>query len=117
MSQVNSPNNYKTSILLFGNSVEYTIITGQIQINANTGLIKLDTESDASTDTLNTIAGGNIGQLIVLTAENAARVVTVADGVFKLPADFVLTTVNETLILIKTAEPSEWTEISRSTNS
>lgn len=65
--------------LNFSASTELTIAAGVV--TATGPIHSIDTESDAATDNLATISGGTDSDFLLIKAENAARVVTVQDGV------------------------------------
>lgn len=77
----------KTSIddtgdISFTDATELTIASDAITVTQN--YHKVDTQSDAASDDLSTITAGasvRAGHVLVLRAENVARVVTVKDGV------------------------------------
>ena len=100
--------------LVLGDASELTISSGAITV---TGCFhSVDTESDAGTDDLATINGGEEGQILVLTANNAARSVVVKDGTgnIKSAGDFTLDNSEDTIALIYTG--SAWLELTRSNN-
>jgi len=99
---------------ILGDGDEVTIASGVI--TASKSYHEVDTESDASTDDLDTINGGSKGMYLVLTAANSARTVVVKDGTgnIQCSGDFSLTHINDTITLIYNG--SNWLEISRSNN-
>jgi hypothetical protein len=99
---------------ILGDGDEVTIASGVI--TASKSYHEVDTESDASTDDLDTINGGSKGMYLVLTAANSARTVVVKDGTgnIQCSGDFSLTHINDTITLIYNG--SSWLEISRSNN-
>lgn len=61
--------------------VELTIASGAIDISAKySGIYTIDTESEAGSDTLDTISNGEDGEIIGLVEANSSRIVTVDDG-------------------------------------
>ena len=62
-----------------GNTV-LTISGGSITLGVN-GFYAINTQGNASTDNLDTINGGEVGEIILISASNAARTVVVRDGV------------------------------------
>lgn len=72
----NSINN--VGILQFNDATELTISSGAITITQSYHTV--DTESDASTDDLDTINGGTGGDVLFLRAANASRTVTLRHG-------------------------------------
>lgn len=63
--------------LLSGSATALTIATGAITLTNNSSSYVIDTEGAASTDDLDTISGGQNGQIIILKAANAARNVVI----------------------------------------
>jgi Fe-S cluster assembly scaffold protein SufB len=107
--------NHKSTGLIQG--AGYTIATGAIVLrNYVSGhLVVVDTEAAAAADDLDTITGGETGQLIVIRSTSAARVITVKDGTnIKLSADMVLDSTSDTLTLMNYS--SVWNEIGRANN-
>ena len=94
---------------------ELTIASGVIA--ATSHYHSVDTEADAASDELSTIstAGIDEGGLLVLRAENAARVVTVKDGTGNLnlaAGDFALDDLAKRLLLQRRG--AGWDELARS---
>lgn len=91
-----------------------TIASGAISIAGKVNIV--DTESAASTDDLDTINGGYIGQEIIVKAANDARTVVMKDGTgnLNLAGDFSLDNSQDTIKLIWTG--SAWDEVARSDN-
>ena len=56
---------------------ELTISSGAVTLTDNNNFFKIDTESDAATDDLNTINGGTDGRRITICAESGDRTVVV----------------------------------------
>jgi len=79
---------------------------------------RVDTESGAASDDLDTINGGTDGQVLVLTSVAAARDVVAKDGTgnLSLSGDFTLGDTTDTLSLIYDSTASAWLELSRSNN-
>lgn len=81
-----SQRDFISTLLGGGPKAELTIGSGTITpgVRDHGGVFSVDTQGDASTDDLDTITNTNVGdgQLIMLMAENASRVVTLkhADG-------------------------------------
>ena len=63
--------------LLSGSATALTIATGAITLTNNSSSYVLDTEGAAATDDLDTISGGQDGQIIILNSANASRNVVV----------------------------------------
>jgi len=98
-----------------GTGGELTVSTGSV--TATHSYHTVDTESDASTDDLDTISGGVVaGQIIVIKAENTARSVVAKDGTgnLKLAGDFTMDNTEDTLMLVY--DGSNWLEVTRSNN-
>lgn len=96
-------------------AAELTVATGAV--TASQGLHRLDTEADAASDDLDTITAGSgmaDGFLLVLRAENTARVVTLKDGTgnLLLGGDYALSATDRTITLIY--DGTNWREIARS---
>lgn len=99
-------------------ATELTIATGAI--TCTQAVHTVDTEADAATDDLDTITAGSgvvNGSLLLLRAENVARVVTVKDGTgnLLLGGDFALSATDRQILLIY--DGTNWREIARSTTS
>lgn len=63
--------------ILSGSSTALTIATGAITLTNNSSSYVIDTEGAAATDDLDTISGGQDGQIIILNSANAARNVVI----------------------------------------
>lgn len=101
--------------LILSAASELTIASGVV--TASQGYHKIDTEGDAASDDLDTITAGTgitEGALLVLRAENTARVVTLKDGSgnLLLSGDFALSTTDKLLFAIY--DGTNWREIARS---
>ena len=81
---------------------ELTIASGVV--TATQGYHKIDTEADAAADDLDTITAGtglSAGTLLVVRAENVARVVTLKDGGnLLLNGDYLLNATDRQILLI-----------------
>lgn len=95
--------------------------SGDLTINAGvitaTGSAhRVDTQGGAATDDLDTINGGSDGDILILQTVSSARDVTVKDatGNLRLAGDFVMTNVNDRLMLRLSG--SNWVELCRSDN-
>ena len=104
-------------------SGKHNIVRGDITIASGaitptTSYVRLDTQSAASSDDLDTINGGAVGDIIVATTKVSSRDVVVKDGTGNLQlaggADFTLLTKSSTITLIY--DGTSWLEISRSSN-
>jgi len=95
---------------------ELTVATAAVTATGSRHTI--DTEGDASADDLATINGGEDGMILVLTAENDARTVTVQDSVGNIDCagDMVLDAVEDSIELMYLSSISKWVEKSRSAN-
>jgi len=84
----------------WGVATELTIAAGSI--TKTQSYHKIDTQGDATTDNLDTIAGGSEGDIIVIRCVSAARVVIVKNGTgnIELTDDVTLDDVGEMLTLI-----------------
>ena len=96
-------------------SSELTIASGVV--TAGQTFHSIDTESDASTDDLNTINGGGDGDIIIIKAEHDDRTIVVKDGTGNLrtAGDFSMDNSTDTMMLINSGG-STWLELSRSNN-
>jgi len=63
-----------------GPSVELTIASGVVTIPAGGTRFTIDTESDAASDDVDTISGGNDGDVITLFAAHTDRTVVLKNG-------------------------------------
>lgn len=94
---------------------ELTIASGAITVTGSRHTV--DTESDAATDDLDTISGGNDGDILVLQSADAARDPTLKDSVdnLRLAGDFTLTSPRDKIFLMNSGG-TIWHELSRSDN-
>jgi len=101
---------------------ELTIASGSVTPpeGAGGGVFRLDTEGNAATDTLDTIAQTNTrdGQIIIVMAENASRVVTVnhaAGGAGQIlledSTDFTFASLSAWILLQRRS--TDWVELAR----
>ena len=101
--------------LVCGTGGELTISSNVIAVTHSFHTV--DTESDASTDDIDTINGGvAAGQMLTLIANNTARSIVAKDGTgnLKLAGDFTMDNVEDTIMLVY--DGSNWLEVSRSGN-
>jgi len=93
-----------------------TVAAGVIAVTANRHYVA--TEGGAGTDDLDTINGGEDGQLLVLSSSTSGQDVTLKDGTgnLRLAGDYTLTAVGDTITLIYDTPASLWFEVSRSDN-
>ena len=105
----------------FGSSDELTIASGVISITDQSAVAfhLVDTQSDASSDDLDTISNASsTGQVLVIKPASAARTVVAKDGAgnLNLAGDFSMDNSEDTLMLIYFAAAGSWFELSRSNN-
>ena len=93
-----------------------SIASGAITIDSS--YARVDTESSAASDDLDTINGGIDGQRLTLQSASAARDVTLKDGTgnLRLAGDFTLSHTDDTVELLYNGNINKWCEISRSDN-
>lgn len=98
-----------------GSPSELTISSGSITVLKSYHTV--DTESDAATDDLDSISGGNEGDIVRLFAENSSRTVVLKDGTgnLRLTSDCSLASDTDNITLV--FRNSVWCETSRSINS
>jgi len=101
--------------LVLGAPSELTISGGEITITKSFHTV--DTESDAASDDLDTINGGQAGQLLVFRAIHSNRTVVAKDstGNLLLAGDFSMDNEQDTLTLMR-GNLDFWIELSRSSN-
>ena len=93
-----------------------TIATGVIRVTKS-GQKRVDTQSAAATDDLDTINGGIDGRIITLRGVSSARDVTVKTGTGNITlvgGDFIMETLNHRITLMYDAIQSVWVEVARS---
>jgi len=102
----------------FASPTELTITSGVITVS---GVSKfrfhsVDTESDDATDDLDTVSGGNAGEILILQAADAARDVVCKDGTnLKLAGDFTMDHTEDKIQLLCISS-GVWHELTRSNN-
>lgn len=105
------------SLRLFGfcMPVELTISDGEITIDQAFNIV--DTEGDNTSDNLDTINGGNYGQILVLEAAHDDRSVVVRNGVGNifLQGNFTLNSKKDKIMLIKSMD-NIWHQIALANN-
>lgn len=115
-----NPDGVEVSNPLYLVSTESTISSGSADVDRAHHTI--DTEGDAASDDLGTLAAKSgytlqTGQLLLLRAENVARVVTVKHGTGNIllvgSADYDLDAADKILLLVY--DGSNWREVSRTT--
>mgnify|MGYP001343754064 CR=1 FL=1 len=101
-------------ITTLGSFTELTIASGAVTVTSS--VHRVDTESNAGTDDLDTINGGTDGSILILSCADNGRDVVFKDGTgnLKLNGDFTATNKADTITLIHYG--SEWREVSRSDN-
>lgn len=110
-----SVGNFQVDGFLGLGAVEAVIIaTGVIAVTKTNVTVDVET---GTTDDLETINGGEFGNLLLLRATSSARTVVVKDGVgnLRIAGDFSMDHANDKLLLIESS--GVWEEISRSNNS
>lgn len=107
-------NGITRNLTMDGTNTTLTIATGAV--TSTTSFHAIDTEAAAATDDLDTISGGETGQVLYIHAANSARDVVAKDGTgnLKLAGDFTLNNVEDTLTLI--FDGTNWLELCRSDN-
>ena len=107
-------NGITRNLTMDGTNTTLTIASGAV--TATTSFHAIDTEAAAATDDLDTISGGQTGQVLYLHAANGARDVVAKDGTgnLKLAGDFTMNNAEDVLTLI--FDGSNWLEVSRSDN-
>jgi hypothetical protein len=110
-----------TAVTTFDAAVVLTRANATIAGGAVTAVgnaLILDTEAAAATDDLDTISGGQTGQIMVLQTANSSRDVVVKHGTGNLflngRVDFTLTGTRDKLVLMCIS--TEWHEIGRGDN-
>jgi hypothetical protein len=97
---------------------ELTISGGVVTVTRSRH--KLDTQSDASTDNLDTISGGQDNQILILSQQSSVRDVTVTEsGNINLnttDGTFAFLNTRSILTLIYDSSLGKWNEVSRSVN-
>jgi len=102
-----------TGFFNLGTESELTISSGAITITRSRHSI--DTESDDAADSLSTINGGSVGDILLLRQSNNGRDITIIDTAnIRLAgnADFVMENLDSNIVLLKTG--ANWIELSRS---
>lgn len=87
-------------------------------ITVTSSYVRVNTESNASSDELATINGGSAGQVLYLHQQFSTRDVTLKDGTgnLALAGDFAMDHAQDMIHLIYSAADSVWIEVSRSNN-
>ena len=106
--------NTDTTISITASS-ELTVSAGSVTVSGSMFYRQhtIDTESDAATDDLDTIDGGNNGEIMILAPQDAGRLVTLKDGTGNLflNGDVVFATIYSSVGLRRTTPG--WVELFR----
>lgn len=102
----------------FGAPTELTIDNGEVTVSGDSKwrFHSIRTEEDAASDDLVTVNGGNVGDILLLQAENDARTVVNKDGaslMLRAGADFTFNNVRDKLMAICISS-GVWHELIRS---
>jgi hypothetical protein len=94
----------------------YVIASGAVTLTGSSSFVLIDTEAAAATDDLDTISGGQFGQITTFSAVNAARTVVFKDGTgnLRLAGDFSLDNSEDSITCVFNG--TNWLEIARSDN-
>ena len=103
-------------LLITPQAGELTIASGAVTVTDS--VHRLDTESNAASDDLDTVNGGTDGYILILKTVSNSRDVTVKDGTgnLYLAGDFTLSNTEDTITLRFDALIDGWVEVSRSDN-
>jgi len=111
--------------LLSGSATALTIATGVVTLTNNSSSYVLDTEGAAATDDLDTINGGQDGQIVILNSANAARNVVIKHNTGNIfnsqnnnatTRDITLDLTTDFVVLRYDSITSKWIVISSSFN-
>jgi hypothetical protein len=93
-----------------------TIASGVVTLTSYFNLVRIDTEGSAASDDLDTIDGGQFGQVTTFAANNTARTVVFKDGTgnLRLAGDFSLDNTEDSITCVFNG--TNWLEIARSDN-
>ncbi len=101
--------------MLAGSNTALTIATGVVTLTNNSSSYVLDTEGAAATDDLDTISGGQDGQIVFITPANGSRIITVKHGTgnlsLTLGKDFSLAATSFIIGLRYNASLALWVQI------
>lgn len=93
---------------------QLTIASGAITVTQT--YVQVDTEGAAATDDLDTINGGESGDLLVVRSLTSGRDTTLIEGGnLILAGSFTLSDVRDVIVLVKRTS-TEWVEVCRSDN-
>lgn len=113
----------KVGMLNLQSPRDLTIASGTIDLSGTVASlyirrtrIRVDTEGSAASDDLDTISGGQDGDVLILRANNDGRTIVCKDstGNLRLNGDFSLDNTNDRITL--ESDGSNWFELSRSDN-
>lgn len=107
-------NGITRNLTMDGTNTTLTIASGAV--TATTAFHAIDTEAAAASDDLDTISGGQTGQVLHIHPANSARTIVAKDGTgnLKLEGDHTMDNAEDTLTIIY--DGSNWLELSRSSN-
>ena len=98
----------------FPDDGELTIASGVITVTG--AYHTADTESDAASDDLHTISGGNDGQILILSPEHTDRTIVIKDGIGNINTrdgrDIELDSTDKTVTLLYSGALSAWVVLS-----
>ena len=94
-----------------------TIAAGAITVDATSSYLSIATEGGAASDDLDIINGGEIGDILIVTAFSGSATVVMKDGTgnLRLAGDFSLDNSDDTITLMKNVS-GNWVEVCRSDN-
>jgi hypothetical protein len=115
VSQINGTNVVRKNNVQNG-SITPVIASGVIFAPAGAPHIIVDTEALSASDDLDTINGGDFGDITTFTCASSVRNVVFKDGTgnLQLEGDFTLNNINDTITLLRTS--TGWREVARSNN-
>jgi hypothetical protein len=103
--------------MLSGTATSLTVAAGVITLTNNSSSYVLNTEGAAATDDLDTINGGQDGQIIICSLVNASRVVTFKDGTGNLALNnnlnFSPNSLENSIVLRYDSTSATWKELCR----
>ena len=99
-----------------GAPLSLVIVGGEIQIERGYTCYQVDTEGGVGSDDLDTIYGGEQGDLIIIRAEDDARSIVCKNGTgnLRLPADMTLDNTKDIQMLYY--DGTDWCEVTASSN-
>ena len=106
--------------ILSGSATALTIATGVVTLTNNSSSYALDTEGAAATDNLDTINGGQDGQIVILNSANAARNVVVKHNIGNIfnpyATDITLDLTTDIVQLRYSLTAAKWIVVSQHVN-